>query len=210
MNRLLLAFASALLASPVVAQRANPESRPGPPPRMATVAPPCPNGEVYDLGVCVPRMSEEDGRQCRDAFDRAAGPAEDRVQLLEANCVVVPLPGVCAGLVEDFGCVRAICAAGDEVVRPAMCDGGDLEVIITPEMRCEFDAIAMVPTILGAMAPEARALTAEIAAIRMAIDTLEFDPAMVLAHHARQLDTALSARQSISTFLAVRFAICAE
>lgn len=209
--RLLSAFACLLVAAPAFAQSANPESRPGPPPRTVTVAPPCPEGQIYDLGVCVPRMSDEDTQRCREAFEGAAmvAPAE-RAELLSNNCIVVPLPDVCDGLTEPGACTRAICAAGDALARPQVCDAGDLDLIITPRFECEFDATSMVPAILAELAPEARALTAEIAAMALISETLSFDPAMVLSHHARQVDTAISARQMVSTFLAVRFAMCRD
>jgi hypothetical protein len=113
-------------------------------------------GTIDDLGICVPPISAEDGRQCRDAFDRAAVVSpEERAQLLTTNCIIVPFPAICSELEGDFECFRAVYEAGDEVSRPGWCDVEGLEVVIRFELRCEMDAIAMVPAIVAEMAPQA-------------------------------------------------------
>lgn len=182
--------------------------RPGPPPpQPEAAAPACPDGEIYDLGVCLPRMSEDDTALCREAFERAAlqAPKERRASL-EAACVTVPLPAVCEELHETGQCMAALCESEDDAVRPGACDLGGA----TPGMECEFDAIAMIPSIVRALSPDANTQTAELAAMRSAQNAATFDPSRVLQLHAREVDTAISARQAVSTFLAIRFVACAD
>jgi hypothetical protein len=201
-------LAGLALTSTGHAQSANPASRPGPPPRVVTVRVPCPDGQVYDLDVCVPALSEEAAAQCRTALESAAMAAPSaRARLLVEGCTAVSVPVGCNGEDEPGVCTLALCELEREDLRPGICAVGDVPTLIAG-MECQFDVIGTLPSILSELAPDARVITAEIAAMGWVQDSLLTDPSQRQRSAALALDNALTARQSLSVFIAYRFAMC--
>ncbi len=176
----------------------------------AAAAPACPDGQVYDLGVCADLMPNEESWRCQDAL-RLAGfaPDEQLTRLLVTSCTSIPLPDACAiPSAEPGDCLAALCADVEDENRPALCELEELNAIAADNVRCHYDAFAAVSWAVRAYAPDADHAVAEAAAMR-SMSGFVAEPANRYAEQAeRRLESAVGSRMAMNSFLAYRLLLC--
>ena len=173
-------------------------------------APACPEGQIYDLGVCADAMSNDDTWRCGDGL-RLAGFAPDAQLpgLLVTSCTSIPLPDDCAIPSETAGdCLAALCADADDANRPAICDLEHLDEVIVDGSRCHFDAFAALSWAVRAYAPDADPAVAEAAAMRAMTAFIAEGGEDYFEAAELRLESAASSRMAMSTFLAYRLLLC--
>ena len=174
-------------------------------------APPaCPDGQIYDLGVCAELMPSEESWRCQDAL-RLAGfaPDEQLPSLLVTSCTSIPLPEVCAiPSAQPGDCLDTLCADADDPNRPSLCELEELDAVVADNVRCHYDAFAAVSWAVRSYAPDADHAVADAAAMRSLSGFVAEPAERYLEQAERRLESAVGSRMAMNTFLAYRLLLC--